>query len=482
MNAKHIILTLLFTLLSSPALGEIPLEYALFNSVDENWVTVQLSRTYASPVVIATPNYDGSFAPLVVRVRNVAGSSFEMRVVDTNNPSQDITGIDVYYFVVEQGVYTEAEHGIKMEAVRYTSTVTDYVGSWIAQEQTYTNSYANPVVLGQVMTENDIDFSVFWSRGADRFEVPDPAVLYTGKHVGEDPDTTRANETIGYVVVEAGAYNINGQYMVAKIGTSSIQGIDDSPPYSYPISGVSNVTAAIVSQTRMRGSNGSWALFYGANPISDIAINLAVDEDQLNDTERAHAGEQVAYMIFGNQSNSPPTAVDDSFSVNADSVDNPLDVLSNDSDPDVGDTLTILATGTLDNGGSVSINATNDGLLYSPATGFTGTETFTYTIEDPSGAFDQATVSVTVSSTNSPPTAVDDGFSVNADSVDNPLDVLSNDSDPDVGDILTIVATGTPDNGGSVSINATNDGLLYSPATGFTGTETFTYTIEDPSG
>ena len=277
---------------------EPPSENGVINGVDEKWVTVNLSQTYSSPVVIATPNYDGSFGPLVVRVRNAEGSSFEMRVVDTNNSSQDITGIDVYYFVVEQGVYSEAEHGIKMEAVRYTSTVTDSVGSWIGQEQTYTNSYANPVVLGQVMTENDTDFSVFWSRGVDRFEVPDPAVLYTGKHVGEDSDTTRANETIGYVVIEAGTYNIDSQYITANVGADSIQGIDDSPPYSYAISGVSNVTTAVVSQTRMRGSNGSWALFYGADPISPTAINLAVDEDQLNDTERAHAGECIAYIFF----------------------------------------------------------------------------------------------------------------------------------------------------------------------------------------
>ena len=47
------------------------------------------------------------------------------------------------------------------------------------------------------------------------------------------------------------------------------------------------------------------------------------------------------------------------------------------------------------------------------------------------------------------------------------------------GDALTIGTVGVPDQGGSVSVNATNDGLLYTPAPDFAGTETFTYTASD---
>ena len=47
----------------------------------------------------------------------------------------------------------------------------------------------------------------------------------------------------------------------------------------------------------MRGGNGSWAMLYGANPVSDTTIELAVDEDQLLDAERSHSPEQVAYLL-----------------------------------------------------------------------------------------------------------------------------------------------------------------------------------------
>jgi hypothetical protein len=79
---------------------------------------------------------------------------------------------------------------------------------------------------------------------------------------------------------------------------------------------------------------------------------------------------------------------------------------------------------------------------------------------------------------NNPPVAVADAFTVDENSVDNPLAVLANDTDPD-GDALIIGTVGVPDQGGSVSVNATGDGLLYTPAADFAGTETFTYTASD---
>jgi hypothetical protein len=48
----------------------------------------------------------------------------------------------------------------------------------------------------------------------------------------------------------------------------------------------------------MDGGNGGWALLYGANPVTASAINVAIDEDVVGDTERSHTGEQVAYIVF----------------------------------------------------------------------------------------------------------------------------------------------------------------------------------------
>jgi len=128
--------------------------------------------------------------------------------------------------------------------------------------------------------------------------------------------------------------------------------------------------------------------------------------------------------------------------------------------------------------GNGSAVISGDVILYTPAAGFVGTDTFTYTIDDGAGGQATATVTVEVEQSNRPPVANDNRFSVESDSSDNALDVLANDSDPD-GDPLTIVSVSTPGNGSAV---ISGDVILYTPAAGFVGTDTFTYTIDDGAG
>ncbi|MCP4542663.1 MAG: tandem-95 repeat protein, partial [Chloroflexi bacterium] len=172
-----------------------------------------------------------------------------------------------------------------------------------------------------------------------------------------------------------------------------------------------------------------------------------------------------------------PIAGDDAFTVELDSIDNPLTVLDGDSDAN-GDTLTITAVGTPDSDGTAVNGSTV--VTYTPLAGSLGDEVFTYTISDDNGGTDTATVTVTIiEDVNNWPIALSDTFTVDEDSIDNPFDVLSNDFDPD-GDTLTISAVGPLNKGGT----AVNGGTIitYTPLADFYGVETFTYTIGDGNG
>jgi len=134
--------------------------------------------------------------------------------------------------------------------------------------------------------------------------------------VGEDTDTSRTNEAIGYVVIETGSGTMSTIDYVAGLGTDTVRGVDDSPPYTYPLSGLSVLSpTGIVSQAGMDGADGSWAILYGVNPVTSGSLNLAVDEDQTGsvvatssqiedggsqpyDLERGHTTEQVGYIVF----------------------------------------------------------------------------------------------------------------------------------------------------------------------------------------
>ena len=216
----------------------------------------------------------------------------------TDGSTESVNGIPVHCMTVEEGAYTQAEHCVTMEAVKYMSTVTDRSGSWMGEIRGYTNSYVNPVVLGRVMTYNDANFSTFWSRGTSRGNPPSSSVLRVGKHIAEDPNQSRLDETVGYVVVEAGNGTMGAVNYVAVLGTDSIRGVGNSPPYSYSLSGLLAVSAAIVSSAGMDGGNGGWPILYGATPVATTSLALGYEEDQARDSERNHTTEQVAYIVF----------------------------------------------------------------------------------------------------------------------------------------------------------------------------------------
>jgi hypothetical protein len=171
------------------------------------------------------------------------------------------------------------------------------------------------------------------------------------------------------------------------------------------------------------------------------------------------------------QANAGPVAVNDSYPAQESSVNNSLNVLANDYDQ-VGDSFSIIATSTPGHG-TATINGGN--ILYTPTAGFYGSDYFTYTICDAYGDASTATVNLSV---NGLPVAVNDSYPVQQNSVNNTLNVLANDSDPD-GDPLNIIATSTPLHG-SASISGSN--LLYTPAAGYYGSDSFTYTISDGRG
>jgi hypothetical protein len=281
----------------------------------DHWTTVQLDYEYGEEmVVVCSPNYDLSVpGPAIARVRNAQGSSFE---VGLGRPWYGTFGgedfsANVYCMVVRQGVYTLADDGVEMEAVKLPNfTLTDHRGSWSGQHQTYQNTYSKPVVVGQVVSPDtgippsycpemicELDWSVFWSRGTAVTNPPSSTTLYVGRHTGEDTNG-RAAETLMYVVVESGTGAIEGWKYRAALGADTVRGMQNRPPYNYSLSGLASASAAIVSQAGMDATDGGWAVLYGPSAVSATRLRLAIDEDWYLYSERNHTTEQVSYIVF----------------------------------------------------------------------------------------------------------------------------------------------------------------------------------------
>jgi hypothetical protein len=265
-------------------------------SVGSGYVQVDLFNTYISPVIVCSIQYDNNSIPVVTRISGVTSTSFDIRLQGAGSGS--VVSDTVNCLVVEEGAWTI--DGVNVEAQIYDSTVTAENNNWASELQSYLQGYTNPVVVGQVMSENDADWSVFWCRGTSRTNPPSSSVLRTGRTVCEDPDAGRANETVGFIVFEAGHGTIGGVEFEALLGADSVRGIGNAPPYTYTFSSAFSTvpTVAVTTMAGMDGGNGGWAYTYGSNPTSTTQLDLAIDEDTVKDSERKHTPEQVGYIVF----------------------------------------------------------------------------------------------------------------------------------------------------------------------------------------
>ena len=178
-------------------------------------------------------------------------------------------------------------------------------------------------------------------------------------------------------------------------------------------------------------------------------------------------------------SSTAPSASNDSFSTSEGvtlNIPAAQGVLANDSDPE-NDSLTAAVVSNPSNG-SLTLNP-DGSFSYAPNANFTGADTFTYRASDGELTSNVATVSITVNSRNTAPSASNDSYSTGAGqtlTVSAATGILANDSDPE-NDILTAAVVSNP-TGGTLTLNA-DGSFTYVPNANFRGADTFTYRASD---
>lgn len=213
-------------------------------------------------------------------------------------------------------------------------------------------------------------------------------------------------------------------------------------------------------------------------PTTGSTINIDV-RDQATTTCTGGTPQSVTIATCPNTT----VAVDD-FINTPEGVAATGNALTNDYDPQ-GNTQTVTAVTTTDTpsgNGTFSIDAGGN-YTYTPDPGFTGEDSFTYTVCDDGTPVvcDMATVHVEVIADpvngNNPPLA-DPDYALTEVDVPVTGSLISNDNDPD-GDNLVINTTPTSDpTNGSVTIN-TDGTFTYTPNSGFTGMDMFSYQVCD---
>ncbi|PWU09575.1 MAG: hypothetical protein C5B50_27065, partial [Verrucomicrobia bacterium] len=171
----------------------------------------------------------------------------------------------------------------------------------------------------------------------------------------------------------------------------------------------------------------------------------------------------------------------DVFQVQQDSSPNSLAVRANDSDSR-GLPLSIFfpAFQTTTPHGSVLPSPDGRTLLYTPASGFFGADTFTYAIVNDFSAESSATCTVFVNKThNTAPVAVDHTVLLTSGETSRAINLLDDCHDPD-SDTVTLSSVGRPAFGSIVSQSGGQ--ITYALSTSLAGPDSFRYVITDGKG
>jgi VCBS repeat-containing protein len=242
---------------------------------------------------------------------------------------------------------------------------------------------------------------------------------------------------------------------------------------------------------------------FGVSGISGrVRVPAIVDIDGDDDLDLLVTNSSRNTLFFRNDGT--PATIDPAFATSEYAAFTTGNVLANDSDVDANDVLTVTGmdtTGTLGlvtNNGDGTFGYDPNGAFDGLATGQTATDRFTYTLSDGNGGTTTATVTLTIlGAGNAPPIALNDTANTNEETTVTGS-VLDNDSDPDSGDILSVVAVndnpaavGIPTvlaSGALLTLNSdgtysyNTNGQFETLGNGDTAIDSFTYAISDGNG
>ncbi len=377
--------------------------------------------------------------------------------------------------------------GTATQGTDYTTTTGSFTSGSPGQQQTITIPILSDgvaegietftVSLFNVSPFGDVDASAIDATGVGTVTITEAGTVDLAITKMDDQDPVRPDADLTYTLV------------VTNNGTADATGVAvvDTLPAGVTFKiGDINGDESLVSEDSGSVFANVGNLVAGASVTITIVVSVATDvAGPLANTASVSAIE--TDVNLSNNSATETTGIDriavtdDMVAIDEDDPLQMIDVLGNDSSGP-GGPLKIIAVGPATRG-LVTIAGNGTRLDYTPGADEFGLDTFTYTVESPTGLRATAMVTVDIASVNDPPVAGDDpidgpnrtGFSISI------ANLLANDSAGPANEMQTpvFVSADTMTSGGG-TVTAFGGELLYTPGSSFVGlTDTFTYTITD---
>jgi hypothetical protein len=367
-------------------------------------------------------------------------------------------------------------------------TVRDYAGSVSSQPYTYTVIGPPP---GTTIWQDDFETDLGWVTNPDetdtatsgQWERGDPDQTYSSgpKQLGTTPSGLNDLVTGRLAGSSATSYDIDG-------GITTIRSPDIALPaadglilsFRYYLAHGSNASSVDYLRVTVVGSSTT-TLFEelgaannddGVWTINNVSLDAFAGETVYLLIAAADAGSESLVeagiddvLIVGTGINQAPIAEPQSIST---FEDTPLDIILSGSDPEFDPlTFTVVSTPTH---GTLSGIAPN--LTYTPTANFNSADSFTFMVNDGHVNSEPASVDIDVVPVNDAPVAYTQSITTRQ-SV--PMAITLSGSDVD-GDVLAYIVIIAPGHG---ALSGTAPNLLYTPAPGYTGLDSFYFRVND---
>ena len=275
---------------------------------------INFRQTYSAPPLVFTLPTNTGGQPAALRVTNVSTTGFDVYSVEedgSDGPHAQMSAVP--YFAIEAGSHVFPD-GTKIVAgsistQRFQSRLIAGA-SW--DSISLSGFSSTPIVLGQIQTRVNerTDLVVPSAVSQPWMTTAVSNVTSSGFDIALERSETltgtlSSNETIAYLAIDSGlsggnhyfASNNANQIEYESIRSNDvIQGWDDSATgYSVPFSKSYSDPIVVANKNTRDGSDGGW--FRRVN-IASNSIDLVVDEDTSNDSDRSHTTERGGLLVF----------------------------------------------------------------------------------------------------------------------------------------------------------------------------------------
>ena len=258
-----------------------PMEWGTVDGVTHGWTTVALAKSFTDPVVVAKPVSANGSQPGVIRVRNVTGSSFDLRYQEWLYLDGVHIPERVFYLVAERGVFSVA--GLTVEAGKLdTNTLLGEGWELVDFSALFLDS---PAVFTSVNTFNGTDPV---ATRVDDVTMVNFLVTMDAEEAKADGHTT---ETLGWIAIERGT-GTTGDNRAVHVGQTTA----DHRPTGI-LFGTSSDRQFPVFVADIVSTFGPDPVFLRYQNLDPFGVDLFLQEDQSFDAEVSHVTEDVSLFV-----------------------------------------------------------------------------------------------------------------------------------------------------------------------------------------